>query len=208
MPPSADSAPTPFVVVISGPSGAGKDSVIRAALPIDASLATVATVKTRAPRPGEIDGVHQVFLSEAEYDQWLAEDRFLEHAQVYNHRSGVPREAVEQLLAAGQTVILRTDVQGARTLRERLERPLLVFITAENAAALEQRMRGRAGDSEREMAQRLAVAERELAEAEWFDVVIVNANDQLEAAAQALIDVIAAERQRRARAEPRVSPDV
>ena len=115
MTPEPDAA---FVVVVSGPSGAGKDTVIQHALARDASLATVATVKTRPPRPGEIDGVHQVFLSEDEFDEWLAADRFLEHAQVYNHRSGVPRAAVEDLLAAGRTVVLRTDVQG-RLMRSR-----------------------------------------------------------------------------------------
>ena len=122
--------PAPVVVVLSGPSGAGKDTVLRAALKLDPSLATVATVKTRPPRPGEIDGVHQVFLTETEFDQWLADDAFLEHAVVYGHRSGVPRAAVEQLLDAGKSVMLRTDVQGARTLRQRLQAPLLVFVAA------------------------------------------------------------------------------
>ena len=88
-------------MVISGPSGAGKDTVLHLALGLDDSLTTVATAKTRAPRRGEQDGVHHVFLSEQEFDRWLAEDAFLEHATVYGHRSGVPRRAVEEQLAAG-----------------------------------------------------------------------------------------------------------
>ena len=135
--------PPPLVVVVSGPSGAGKDTVIEAAMASDASLAKVATVKTRAPRSGEIAGVHHVFLSEAEFDRWLSADAFLEHAEVYGHRSGVPRAAVEALLEQGRTVILRTDVQGARSLKRNLADPLLVFITAPNADALERRMRER-----------------------------------------------------------------
>ncbi len=188
---------TAFVVVVSGPSGAGKDTVIQHALARDASLATVATVKTRPPRPGEIDGVHQVFLSEDEFDEWLAADRFLEHAQVYNHRSGVPRAAVEDLLAAGRTVVLRTDVQGAHTLKSGLVAPLLVFVTAP-IDALARRMRARAGDSEEEIAERLRFAESELAEAEWFDVVIVNDDDRQDDAADALLQAIQAERVTRA----------
>ena len=179
-----------FAVVISGPSGAGKDTVIQAALARDQSLATVATVKTRAPRPGEIDGVHQVFLSEAEFDQWLAEDKLLEHAEVYGHRSGVPREAVETLLEAGRTVVLRTDVQGARSLKQRLVNPLLIFITA-TADARVRRMQLRAGDGLAEIARRLAAAESEIAEADWFDVIIVNADGLLDEAAQELLDAIA-----------------
>ncbi len=179
-----------FAVVISGPSGVGKDTVIQAALARDQSLATVATVKTRAPRPGEINGVHQVFLSEAEFDQWLAEDKLLEHAEVYGHRSGVPREAVETLLEAGRTVVLRTDVQGARTLKQRLVDPLLIFITAP-AEARVRRMQLRAGDGDAEIVWRLAAAESEIAEADWFDVIIVNAEGLQDEAAQELLEAIA-----------------
>ena len=185
--------PTTFVVVVSGPSGAGKDTVIRAALAQDDSLATVATVKTRPPRPGEVDGVHQVFLSEDEFDQWLADDRFLEHADVYGHRSGVPREAVEALLRDGKTVILRTDVQGARTLKQRVVDPLLVFVAAP-PEALARRMQERAGDSPDEMATRLRAAEAEIAEADWFDVVIVNEDGRQDEASAAFLEAIRAER--------------
>jgi len=172
--------PAPLVVVLSGPSGAGKDSVLRAALQrdalrVDGRLATVVTAKTRPPRPGEEHGVHQLFLSEREFDALLAEGGFLEHATVYGHRSGVPRDQVERLLAAGKTVVIRTDVQGARTLRAKIPQALLVFLTAPAIADLEARIRARSADDEAAIQQRLAVAEAEMAEAEWFDHVIVNA---------------------------------
>ena len=186
-----------LVVVISGPSGAGKDTVIAEALALDPSLAKVATAKTRAPRLGEIEGVHHVFLSDEEFDRWLAEDAFLEHVEIYGHRSGVPKAAVEHLLSEGRTPILRTDVAGARTLKANLHDPLLVFVTAPDITSLEARMRTRAAETESEIAARLAEAEAEMAEVGWFDVVIVNNNDAHQDAARTLVNAIAEERARR-----------
>ena len=186
-----------LVVVISGPSGAGKDTVIAEALALDPSLAKVATAKTRAPRPGEIEGVHHVFLSDEEFDRWLAKDAFLEHVEIYGHRSGVPKAAVEHLLSEGRTPILRTDVAGARTLKANLHDSLLVFVTAPDITSLEARMRTRAAETESEIAARLAEAEAEMAEVGWFDVVIVNNDDAHQDAARTLVNAIAEERARR-----------
>ena len=192
-----ESEPTPLVVVISGPSGAGKDTVINSALSRDESLAKVATAKTRAPRPGEIDGEHHVFLTDEQFDRWIAEDAFLEHVISYGHRSGVPRAAVVDLLGQGRTVILRTDVEGARSLRERLDQPLLVFLTVSDRTELERRIRARGAEGENQIAVRLAEAEAEMAESHWFDVVIVNQEGQQEAATTNLIHAIDEERRRR-----------
>ena len=191
------SDPAPLVVVISGPSGAGKDTVIGEALALDSTLAKVATVKTRAPRPGEIEGVHHVFLTEEQFDRWLAEDAFLEHVEIYGHRSGVPKAAVEDLLSKGRTPILRTDVEGARTLKANLRDPLLVFVTAPDIDSLKSRMRDRAAETESEIAARLAEAETELAEVGWFDLVIVNDDGSHHAAARELVAAIAEERAKR-----------
>ncbi|MCY3568675.1 MAG: guanylate kinase [Chloroflexi bacterium] len=184
------SEPAPLVVVISGPSGAGKDTVINAAMALDRTLSKVATAKTRAPRQGEVDGVHHVFLSEEQFDRWVAEDAFLEHVTSYGHRSGVPRAAVDDLLAQGRTVILRTDVEGARTLKTKLDHPFLVFITAPDIASLARRLRSRDAETEEEMAARLAEAEAEMAEADWFDLVLVNDDDDHDHAARRLVDAI------------------
>lgn len=191
------SDPAPLVVVISGPSGAGKDTVIEEALALDPSLSKVATAKTRAPRPGEIEGVHHVFLSDDEFERWIAEDAFLEHVNIYGHRSGVPRAAVEDLLSQGRTPILRTDVEGARTLKANLPSPLLVFVTAPDIDSLERRMRARAAETEAEIAARLAEARDEMAEADWFDLVILNNDDSHHAAARQLVQAIEAERAQR-----------
>lgn len=194
----------PLVVVLSGPSGAGKDSVLRAALERDPLLATVVTAKTRPPRPGEQHGVHQLFLSDEEFQALLDEGGFLEHALVYGHRSGVPRDPVVRLIAEGKTVVLRTDVQGARTLRRAIPAALLIFLTAPTLDVLAGRMRARGGDDAAEMAKRLAIAEEEMAQAAWFDVVIENADDSLERAVDELLAVIARERDRPGRAAPQI----
>ena len=183
-------APAPLVVVLSGPSGAGKDSVLAAALRRDDRLARVVTAKTRAPRPGERDGVHQIFLSDQQFDDLLARDGLLEHATVYGHRSGVPRDQVERLLAEGKTVVLRTDVQGARTLRAKIPEALLIFLTVPDLDDLERRLRARAADDEAAMRRRLAIAREEMAEAARFDHVIVNDDGGLDAAVEELLAVI------------------
>ena len=144
-----DPAGPGLVVVLSGPSGVGKDSVLAAALARDDRLARVVTAKTRAPRPGEVDGVHHLFLSPEEFDDLLARGGLLEHAEVYGHYSGVPRDQVEQLLGEGKTVVLRTDVQGARTLRVKIPQALLVFLTVPGVDDLERRMRARAAATTR-----------------------------------------------------------
>ncbi len=193
-----------LVVVLSGPSGVGKDSVLAAALARDDRLARVVTAKTRSPRPGEVDGVHHLFLSVAEFDDLLARGGLLEHAEVYGHYSGVPRDQVEQLLGEGKTVVLRTDVQGARTLRAKIPQALLVFLTVPGVDDLERRMRARGGDDEAAMRRRLAVAREEMAEADRFDHVIVNREGGLAAAADELLAVIDRERTRPGRVPPRL----
>lgn len=195
----SQSEPAQLVVVISGPSGAGKDTVIAGAMDLDPSLSKVATAKTRAPRPGEVEGVHHVFLTDEQFDRWVAEGAFLEYVEIYGHRSGVPRAAVEDLLSQGKTPILRTDIQGARTLSERLDDPLLVFVTAPDLDSLERRMRSRAAESESEIAARLAEAEAELAELDWFDLVIINEDGRDLEAARALVHAITAARTTRHR---------
>lgn len=195
-----DVDPDQLVVVVSGPSGAGKDTVIAAALALDPSLSKVATAKTRPPRPGEIEGVHHVFLSDEQFRSWIADDAFLEHVEIYGHRSGVPRAAVEELLRNGRTPILRTDVQGARTLKANLENPLLVFVTAPSVESLERRIRSRAAETEAEIVARLAEAEAELAEADWFDLVIVNQDGSHDDAAEQLVNAISSARVHRHRA--------
>lgn len=195
--------------MLSGPSGAGKDTILRAALQRDAlhghnRLAGVVTAKTRPPRSGEIDGVHQIFLSDAEFDAQLAQDGFLEHAQVYGHRSGVPRDQVRALVDQGKTVCIRTDIQGARTLRERIPQAVLIFVTVPDLPTLEARLRTRAADSEADLQIRLAAAREEMAAAPEFDHVIVNHEGRESAAVDELLAVLDQERTKPNRPAPNV----
>ncbi len=196
-----------LIVVISGPSGAGKDTILRAALARDAGdgrhqLATVVTAKTREPRPGEVDGVHQIFLSDAQFDALLADGGFLEHADVYGHRSGVPRDQVRELVGQGKTVCIRTDLQGARTLRARVPQAVLVFITTPDLPTLESRLRARATDGAADLEIRLAAAPREMAAAAEFDHVIVNRDGREADAVDELLALLERERSRPGREAP------
>ena len=191
----ANDAP-PLLVVLSGPSAAGKDTLLRAALERNDRLATIVTAKTRKPRPGETHGVHHLFLSEHEFDALIAAGALLEHATVYDHRSGVPRDQVRDLLAQGKTVVVRTDVQGARTLRAKVPQALLVLLTVPDTAELERRLRARAADDEAAIQRRLDVALEEMAEAGRFDRVILNTTGGLDEAATELLRVIEEERVR------------
>ena len=131
-----------------------------------------------------------MFLSEDEYDRWLEEDAFLEHAEIYGHRSGVPKAGVERLQVQGQVPILRTDIQGARSLRDRLVGPLLVFVTAPDLSSLERRIRLRGAETEAEIRARLSQAEAEIAESHWFDVVIINRDGDIGLAARELVEAV------------------
>lgn len=163
------------LVVVSGPSGCGKSSILRAALEapdMDATLSISAT--TRAPRPGERDGVDYVFKTEAEF---LAEEReghFLESAVYNGNRYGTPAPPVFEALALGKTVLLEIEVQGALHVRRTAPSALFVFIKTPTFRDLERRLRGRGTDSESTIHLRLLKAREELAEAHWYDVQLVN----------------------------------
>lgn len=165
------------VVVISGPSGSGKTSICHRLLE-DPRFVPSISATTRAPRGGEVEGVHYVFLGEPEFRRWIAEDRFLEWAEVYGRLYGTPREPVERLVADGKLVVLNIDVQGAARLRERGVDAIFVFLMPPSTAELERRLRGRGTDREDVIARRLAVAAAEMKEAPRYDAIVTN--DDLE----------------------------
>lgn len=171
----------PRLYVISGPSGVGKDSVIeemRAQLP-DLHYAVTAT--TRIRRPGEIAGVHYHFLSTEEFERQVEDAEFLEHATVYGHLYGVPKNRVRTSLQSGRSVVLKVDVQGARSIRELVPQAILIFICPPDMAELLHRLQGRKSDDFDEIMKRLGTATHELTAAQDFDYVVfndVNATDQ------------------------------
>lgn len=161
----------PLVLVISGPSGVGKDAALAALIAArpPGSLRTVVTATTRAMRPGEVDGVDYQFVSQATFRGWLAEGSLLEHAVVYGEYKGIPRSALEGALAAGSDVALRVDVQGAAALRSLLPGAVRIFLAAESEAALVRRLTARKTEPVDALATRVGTARREVGEAGEFD---------------------------------------
>ena len=191
-------------VVLSGPSGVGKDTLLRALLARDDRITGVVTAKTRARRPGERQGIDHLFLDDDDFEIMVQHDEFLEHATVYGHRSGVPREPVREALERGLTVVARTDIQGARTLRDSVPGALLIFITAPDLPTLERRLRSRGDVPEADLRNRLSLAREEIAAAAEFDYVVVNRDDAEATAVNEVLAIIQEERKRPGRLPPQV----
>ena len=174
--------------VISGPSGAGKGTLVKALIEQvpDAWLSVSAT--TRKPREGEVDGKHYHFLSNDQFDDLVRQDGFLEWAQVHSNKYGTPRAQVEQAIAEGKQAILEIDVQGAFQIKEKSPQSILVFIEPPSLEILEERLRGRGTETEDVIAARMSVATMELLEKIKYDIAIVN--DDLDVAAKELVDFV------------------
>lgn len=176
------------LVVLSGPSGVGKGSVvaeIRRHYP-EVWLSVSAT--TRRPRPGERDGYDYHFVTDAEFDAMIAAGEFLEHARYAGNRYGTPRQPVLDRLAAGMPALLEIDLQGARQVRRSMPDVLLVFLAPPSWPELERRLRGRATEENEAVRQRLALARGEMDAEDEFDVTIVN--DQVPHAASELVRLL------------------
>lgn len=187
-------------LVLAAPSGAGKTAITEALLNGDPDLGRSVSVTTRAPRPGEIDGVHYHFMSEARFAQAERRGELLEWARVLrgSHAYGTPAEPVERTLAAGRDLIFDIDWQGHRSMRAKLPDDVVgVFILPPDLPTLERRLRGRGGDTEAEIARRMAVAREEISHWAEFDHVVVN--DDLSIAIDQVRAILRAERIRRHR---------
>jgi guanylate kinase len=186
-----------LLLLVVGPSGCGKTTVIRAGLEQLPEAHFSVSCTTRPPRAGEVDGVDYFFLGEANFEQRVKGGDFLEHAVVHGNRYGTLREQVTVAVAEGAVVILDIDVQGARQVRAAGDDAVFMFVLPPSMQALENRLRGRASDSEEAIARRLAIARAEMSEAPLFDYLLVN--DELSTVVSDFLAVIAAERLRRSR---------
>ena len=162
------------LIVVSGPSGAGKDTLIRAALEAIPELALIASATTREPREGEIDGRDHVFLSREEFERWIEEDRLLEWAEYSGNLYGTPKQSVEELLEHGRSVILRIELQGARQVKERRPDAVMVFVRAPSLEETRRRLESRATESFESVESRMATAIKEIAARDEFDYEVVN----------------------------------
>lgn len=162
-------------LVIAAPSGAGKSTITRALLASEPEASLSVSLTTRLPRPGEQDGIHYHFRSQAGFDAMVAEGAMLEWATVFGRSYGTPRAPVERALAAGRDVVFDIDWQGYRQLRAALPGDVVgAFILPPSYAALEARLHGRGGDAMEEIGRRMAAARSEIAHWMEFDHVLVN----------------------------------
>lgn len=168
--------------------------MVRRLLEARPDLTFSVSLTTREPRPGEVDGVHYRFVSDAEFDAVIAADGFLEWAELYGgHRSGTPASEVEAAVADGRDVLLEVDVQGARSVRDRVPDAVLVFLQPPSEEELARRLRARGTEENGALERRLAEARREMAEAPTFDHVVVN--DRVEEAVAEVLAIIDASRE-------------
>lgn len=174
--------------VITGPSGVGKGTLIRGLLSRVPSLELSVSATTRAPRPGEQDGVDYHFLTPAEFERRIAEGDFLEHAEYSGNRYGTLRSELERRLAAGVPIVLEIEVQGARQVRQAMPEAIAVFISPPSRDALRTRLVGRGTDSAEQVEERMQTADRELEAQPEFGYVVVN--DRLEDATNELERIV------------------
>ena len=186
----------PLLILISGPSGVGKDAVIARLKELGRPYHFVVTATTRASREGEIDDVHYQFMTQPAFDALLAEGGFLEHATVYGGSYGVPKHQIAEALSSGSDVILRVDVQGARTLRTLIPAAVLVFVAPASRDELQRRLTERSTETPASLSRRLKLAAWEMEQTGIFDYLVVNEDGRLDEAAATIDAIVTAEHAR------------
>ncbi len=182
-----------LLFVLSAPSGTGKDSVIQALKGLGMDFHVVTSVTTRAPRRGESEGHPYHFISQAEFDQLIARDELIEYARVHGNWYGQPRRQIKEQLQAGRDVLLKVDVQGAATIRQKIPQAILIFLAPETQGALAKRLSKRQTESEEQFHRRLADATNELAQYHWYDYLVINREGQLAQAVEQVRAIMIAE---------------
>ncbi len=186
----AEKSVTAPVVVLSGPSAVGKSTVVRCLRDRVPDLHFSVSVTTRAPRPGEVDGVDYSFVTAERFQQFIDEGALLEWAEIHGglHRSGTPAGPIRAATEAGQPVLIEVDLAGARAVKKSMPEVITVFLAPPSWAELESRLSGRGTETREVMARRLATARAELAAQDDFDAVVVNS--QLESACAELVSLL------------------
>lgn len=185
--------PQPLLIVISGPSGIGKDSVLQELKRRRLPFHFVVTANTRAPRPEEVDGVDYIFMSREEFMAGVERGDFIEHAQVYNDLKGIPRWQIEDALKSSKDVVLRVDVQGAETIRDLYPEALLIYLIPRNYDEWYKRLVSRKTESEEDLKTRVEISVKEIEKIDIFDYLVVNAENLLCDAVDDIIGIIHSE---------------
>jgi guanylate kinase len=192
---------TPLLIVISGPSGVGKDSVLHGLRKQGLPFRFVPTMNTRPRRPNEVDGVDYYFVSTEKFISMLERGELLEHALVYGDYKGIAKQPIREALASGQDVILRVDVQGAATIKRLIPEAIFIFLTTGSEEELVERLSRRKTETPEGLRLRIATAREEMQRIPEFDYVIVNREDCLDETVRNVIGIICAEH---CRVQPRV----
>jgi guanylate kinase len=184
----------PLLIVISGPSGAGKDVLLKRMKEKGLPFHFVVTTTDRPPRHGEVHGTDYMFVSTEEFERMIARGELLEHANVYGQHKGISKAQVQQALHSGKDVLMRVDVQGAATVRQIVPDALLIFLSSESEEALKARLASRGTETEKTLRTRLETAAGELQRLPEFDYLVINHTDQLDQAVEDVRAIIRAEK--------------
>jgi guanylate kinase len=183
----------PLMVVISGPSGVGKDVLIQRMKEQGWPFHFVVTVTNRPQRPNEVNGVNYHFVSTDEFQRMIDRGELLEYAKVYGEYKGVPKQQVRDALVTGQDVVMRLDVQGAATVRRLVPDAVLIFLTASSEEELISRLKARRTESPEQLKVRLDTSRREMERLPEFDYVVINPENKLDQAVHRVLSIIKAE---------------
>ena len=186
----------PLLIVISGPSGIGKDTVVLGMKERKLPFHFVITATSRAPRCNEVDGKDYFFYSQEKFEEMIADGEFLEYAWVYTAYKGVPKFQVREALASGEDVVMRLDFQGAQTVREMCPEAILIFLTANSKEEWLKRLHDRRSETEAELAVRIDTAKVEYESLDIFDYIVNNEQAKLDKTLDVIESIIEAEHHR------------
>lgn len=184
---------TPLMIIISGPSGVGKDSVLRELKKRDLSLHHVVTANTRKPRPDEVEGIDYYFVSKERFEQMISNDELIEYSTVYQDYKGVPKFEVRKAIESNKDVIFRLDVQGAEKIKSIYPQSILIFLTPANQKEWFKRLGGRRLSKEKDLDTRIKTVIDELNKVDIFDYLVVNAQNKLSETVDIIEAILTAE---------------
>lgn len=186
----------PLLIVISGPSGVGKDTVIERMKERGLPFHFVVTATTRPRRPDEIDGVDYFFVSHEEFERMIESDELFEHAIVYEDLKGIPKHQVKEAFNSGKDVVIRVDVQGAKTVRAKCPEALMIFLSTRNEKELIERLKARRTETDESLSLRIETALKEFGFVASFDYYVVNADCKLDETVDTVLSIIKSEHAR------------